>query len=215
MSSVSRRRYDSSGRQAASARNQAAVVASAGRLMLEQGYAATTVGDVADDAGVSSAFVYSAFGTKAGLLRRVIDAAIAGDDEPRSVGEREEAQAVREARSARRRCELTAALVVGIQARTAPYVPLVQQAAGSDAEIAQSLAAQDLGRRHGMLELVGILAADDQLREGLSNDEAADVAWVLTDPAAYNRLVEQRGWTRDAFTAWLAHALYDNLCRKR
>lgn len=215
MSSVSRRRYDASGRRAASARSQAQVVESAGRLLRERGYAATTIGDVADDAGVSSAFVYSAFGNKAGLLKRVLDAAIAGDDEPRSVGEREEAGAVRAARTARRRCELTARLVVGIQARTAPLVPLVQQAAAHDPEIAQSLAGQEMGRRQGMVEFVTILAADGQLRDGLTSEEAADMAWVLTDPAAYQRLVEQRGWTREAFTDWLAHALYDALCRKR
>lgn len=214
MTQKSRRRYDASGRRDAAARSQATVVQAAARLMSEQGYAATTIADVADSAGVSAAFIYSAFGNKPGLLKRVIDAAIAGDDEPRSIGEREEARAVRAARGARRRCELTAALVVGIQARTAQFVPLLSEAAASDPDIAAALADQDTGRRSGMVEFVSILDADGQLRDGLSPERAADIAWVVTDPAAYHRLVQVRGWTREELTAWLARALHDGLCRR-
>jgi AcrR family transcriptional regulator len=215
MSEKSRRSYDSSGRREASARSQAAVVAAASTLMLERGYAATTIGDVAERAGVSTAFVYSSFGSKPGLLKRVVDAAIAGDDEPRSIGERPEVQAIQAARSARRRCDLMAALVMQIQARTAVLVPLMVDAAASDPEIADSLVKQDAGRRQGMAAFVSLLHTATQLRPGLTADEATDIAWVLTDVAAYRRLVESRSWTREAYAGWLANALYDGLCRRR
>ena len=67
---VSRRTYDSSGRRSTAARTQAHVVAVATRLMIEDGYARTSIPDVAAAAGVSVALVYAAFSNKAGLLKR-------------------------------------------------------------------------------------------------------------------------------------------------
>ncbi len=184
-------------------------------LMTERGYAATTVADVAAEAGVSVALVYSAFGNKVGLLTRVVDAAIAGDDDAVPVRDRPEAAAVAAATSARTRCALTARLVAGIAARTAPLEALLHDAAGSDPEAAAMLERSERGRRTGMGEFVDILAGSDQLRPGLSPERAADIAWVLTDPVAYRRLVSEQGWTPAEYEGWLADALYDGLCARR
>ena len=211
---MSRRSYDASGRQAAAAETQARVVATATRLMLERGYAATTVADVAAGAEVSPALVYAAFGNKVGLLKRVLDAAIAGDDDPVAVGERPQAAAVARATSARTRCRLTGELVADIARRTITLLPVVRDAAGVDPEIASLVEQSELGRREGMRDFVSILEGADQLRAGLTPDRAADLAWTLTDPAAYHRLVLQRGWSHEDFADWLGTALYDSLCRR-
>lgn len=211
---MSRRKYDASGRQAAAAQAQARVVSVATRLMLERGYAATTVADVAIAAEVSPALVYAAFGNKVGLLTRVLDAAIAGDDEPVAVGQRAEAAAVARARSARARCRLTAELVAAIQVRTVALLPVLGAAAGTDPEIAVLVADTEAGRRDGMVEFVGILDSAGQLRRGLDSGRAADLAWTLTDPMSYHRLVLQRGWSHEDYAAWLGTALHDALCRR-
>ena len=79
---TSKRRYDSSGRQARAAETRAAVLGAARTAFLADGFARTTVPGVASAAGVSVETVYKAFSNKAGLVKAVFDVAMAGDDEP-------------------------------------------------------------------------------------------------------------------------------------
>src|SRR5687768_9797810 len=78
----SRRSYDATGRQEQARQTRRAVLESARRLFLDGGYTATTMAAIAAEAGVSVETVYKAFRTKPALLKAVLDVAIAGDDEP-------------------------------------------------------------------------------------------------------------------------------------
>src|SRR6476646_542523 len=84
-----RRAYDSSGRREQARQNRGTILDAARTRFLELGYAGTTMGAVAADAGVSVETVYKAFGNKAGLVKGVFDVAIVGDDEPVPLMERE------------------------------------------------------------------------------------------------------------------------------
>ena len=57
------------------------VLSAATRLFIERGWAATTLAAVAAEAGTAVETVYSAFGSKSGLLIAAIDVAIVGDDD--------------------------------------------------------------------------------------------------------------------------------------
>jgi len=61
-------------RQAAETRRT--VLSAATRLFIERGWAATTLAAVAAEAGTAVETVYSAFGSKSGLLIAAIDVAI-------------------------------------------------------------------------------------------------------------------------------------------
>ena len=76
------RRYRSPRREQQARRTRARIIAAAADRFLARGYAATTMRAVAADAGVALPTVELVFGTKARLLKAVIDTAIAGDDEP-------------------------------------------------------------------------------------------------------------------------------------
>ena len=206
---MSRRSYDASRRRTAAAQNQARVVEAATRLMVARGYASTTIADVAETAGVSVPLVYAAFGNKAGLLKRVLDATIVGDADPIALRDRPEVAEVRAARSARRQCALTARVIAGVQARMAEFFAVLRDAAGTDPEVAVLVARQDDGRRAGMGEFVSVLSASGHLCTGLDPERAADAVWALTDPAMYHRLVAQRGWTREEYEQWLGDAIYN------
>lgn len=54
-----------------------------------QGYHATALTEVADTSGVGHRTVYLRFGTKAALLKRVTDIAVAGDARPLGVTHRD------------------------------------------------------------------------------------------------------------------------------
>src|SRR4051812_172062 len=83
-----RRPYASAVRAEGARRTRAAVVAAAGALFLEQGYDSTSLAAVAQRAGVARPTVVAAFGSKPALLSRVLDEALAGDDEPVAVRDR-------------------------------------------------------------------------------------------------------------------------------
>src|SRR5438067_7911215 len=62
--------------------NEERILRAAHDLFLRDGYQATTLTAVADAAGVAHRTVYVRFGTKAALLKRVIDVALVGDLAP-------------------------------------------------------------------------------------------------------------------------------------
>ena len=62
------RRYDSSRRQQLAKENRRVMLDAARARFLRDGYARTTVNDIAADAGVSVQTVYKAFANKAGVL---------------------------------------------------------------------------------------------------------------------------------------------------
>src|SRR4051812_17651158 len=74
----STRSYDSSRRVARAQDTRRRIVASARELLLRDGYAATTVADIAEQAGVSPETVYKSFGGKPGLVRAVWAQALEG-----------------------------------------------------------------------------------------------------------------------------------------
>src|SRR5689334_960995 len=65
-------------------------------LFLDKGYVATSMDDIATAAAVSRQTVFSAFGSKANLLKEAFDVRLAGDDEPKALAERPEVQRILE-----------------------------------------------------------------------------------------------------------------------
>src|SRR6476659_6509325 len=100
------RQYDSSRRQARAQESRAAVLRAALDRFLEQGYSSTTIAQIAGDADVSVETVYKTFGNKAGLLKAVFDVAVAGDDEPVAMADREFVAQIQAEPDARRKLEL-------------------------------------------------------------------------------------------------------------
>ena len=68
-----RRRYESPRRQEQAAQTRRDILAAAGTLFRERGYAGTSMPQIAAEAGVVVETVYRAFGSKAGLFREVIE----------------------------------------------------------------------------------------------------------------------------------------------
>ena len=132
---MSRRPYDASRRQQAAAESRSAILDAGRVLFVERGYASTTMGDVAARAGVSTATAAAAFGGKAGLLKRLVDIAIVGDDEPVPVRERQVAADVAASTDPREQLDLLAAFITEAHGRLAALVDVMQQASGSDPEV--------------------------------------------------------------------------------
>src|SRR5919112_158509 len=76
------RSYDRSGRLRSSEERQLRVAEVAAQLLVERGYGATTVADIAEAAQVSVPWLYKVFGPKPKLVKRVYDLLLAGDLDP-------------------------------------------------------------------------------------------------------------------------------------
>jgi AcrR family transcriptional regulator len=183
----------------------------AGRaLFVERGYAATTVAQIAAAAGVAPATVNAAFGGKAGLLKRLVDVAIVGDDEPIPVVEREIARRVAEEPDPRRQIELLVASLTETHERLVDLQDVMIQASGTDGEVRIEMARFQARRRIGMGEFV---ARVDPAVLSVDPETAADVVWALTEPRIYLGLVRERGWTPDRYRRWLVEQLAAGILR--
>ena len=65
------------------------------RLFVANGYGATSIRAIAEEAGVAVQTVYAVFGNKRQLVIELVENAVTGDDDPAAVTERPEAQALR------------------------------------------------------------------------------------------------------------------------
>lgn len=208
-----RRRYDSTRRQAQAAQTRSDVLIAARELFPERGYAATTINDIATAAGVAVETIYRAFGGKAQLFKRVLEAAIAGGAERAAVPP-EQRPAVRrmaEETDPRRLLELHAATQPGIHARTAPYNRVLAEAAAADPLLADIWHQLEAERLAGMWRLAQRLHALGALKAGLSVESARDILWTVNSHAVYDLLVIERGWSPERYRDWIAatnmHAL--------
>src|SRR5438132_14163550 len=76
-----RRTYHSTRRTQQASQTQRDIVEAARQLFLKQGYAATSIAQIALTAGVSVEAIYATFGSKRAVLARLIDVSLGGDYE--------------------------------------------------------------------------------------------------------------------------------------
>jgi AcrR family transcriptional regulator len=202
---VKRRRYDASRRRAEAARSHARVLEVAERLLLSNGYAATSVAAVATAAGVSAELIYKAFGGKAGLVREIQRRGLLGAG-PVAAPERSDAVSATDI-DARSLLREWTRLSTEVAPRVAPIMLLVRSAAETDADLAdllEQMAAQRLDRMALNAER---LTAHAGVRRDLTIEQIRDVMWTYTSPDLYDLLVGQRGWTVDQYREFLFHGL--------
>jgi AcrR family transcriptional regulator len=200
---TSRRRYNSTLRRQQAAQTRARILEAAQRLFTEHGYASTTIEAIASEAGVATDTVYATFHSKAGLLHALIDVRAGGDEEPVALIDRPEPQAARVEKDQRRQVEAVAAGVAEILERARPVDDIMRNASTVDPDIAAVRAEIHRGRHENMRKFVSWVAANGPLREGLAQDEAADLLWTLAGPEVNRLLRVDRGWSLDRYQAWL------------
>nr|WP_090277210.1 TetR/AcrR family transcriptional regulator [Mycolicibacterium komanii]CRL71331.1 TetR family transcriptional regulator [Mycolicibacterium komanii] len=207
MSDSVKRRYSSQLRAVQAGQTRRRIIETAQRLFVEQGYAATTIDAVAAAAGVSRKTVFSSVGSKVDLLRVAMEWAVAGDDAPVALTDRDEMRALLAETDAATLLRRWAGVITAIDARTARLFAALEIAAGTDAE-ARTLAARfERQRLDGARRIVDRLAQLGALDRALKRADAADIAWLSADPLLYDRLVGVRGWSSKRFETWLAASL--------
>ncbi|KHO18955.1 TetR/AcrR family transcriptional regulator [Mycolicibacterium setense] len=182
------------------------IVDAASQLFIENGYGATTIDAVAQLAGVSRKTVFTV-GGKVELLKTALDWAIAGDDRPVALADRPTLRQLLDQDDPRVLIAGWAQIQVDIDQRAARLFRALEVAAETDEEAGKLLAQVHHQRLMGAQEIVRRLDTLSSLTKEVSEADAADLAWLATDPMLFDRLVLVRGWTLDRFHAWLVNNL--------
>jgi AcrR family transcriptional regulator len=205
MSKRKRRPYDSRQRTEAAAANRVSVLDAARDLFSGHGVDKVTIAEIAAQAAVSASTVYAVFGSKEGILRELMRAALFG---PRF----REAQSLLDgisdpvervagsARVARAIYESESTDLGGLRGVSA-FSPALRQL-----EEEFETMRYDMQR-----ERLEALAAGGRMKPGLAMEDARRILWMYTGREVYRMLVEVGGWSADKYQAWLAAALMDAL----
>jgi AcrR family transcriptional regulator len=207
MAEAVKRPYDGTRRQEQARATRRAVLQAAHDLFVAQGYARTTIAQVAAEAGVSVETVYAAFKSKATLLHRVWDVTIGGDDEEVVFHERPEVRAMRAEPDLAVRLGLHARFHTQVARRVVPFQRAVEAAAGAEESAARMLAEIHRQRLAGMTVMAREAAATGQL--AVPEEVCRDLMWAWTDGGLWQRLVAEQGWSDEAYaelltTTWVA-----------
>jgi AcrR family transcriptional regulator len=188
-------------RQALATKTQ--VADAARRLFADRGYVATTMAAIAEAADIPAPTIYSAFGTKAAILRWIADQAVSAVDPVRGHEQArtnpDPAAGLRQAANIQRR-QFEAMLDI---------ITVHQEAARTDPQIAEAtrriLANRERGFRAHLAAIVSHLAP------GMTIDDAVAVYTTLVLPEVYRSLVTERGWSPERYEQWLGGALIHDL----
>jgi AcrR family transcriptional regulator len=196
---TTKRPYNSSRRSLQAAQTRDEVIRAAVALFPETGWAGTTLASIADEAGVSVETIYNGFGSKKGLLRAAMDAAVVGDTEPVPYIERPEYLQLGEG-TLDERVARGANVVAATHERSAGIWQAIVEAASADEEVAAWRVELEQNRRTDVGRSIALVLGrqpDEQLITTL---------WVLYSPEAYLKLVHDAGFTREGYEAFLVEA---------
>lgn len=188
---------------------------SARELFVKQGYATTTVDEIASEAGVAVQTVYYTFRTKGALLCEVMDVTAAGAETAPPVAQRPWMHEAMTSPSPQRALALAIENGADIFERAAPLWPAINAAAAADPKVGAYWARVTASRRAGQHALVTRLEELGGLRPGLDVERGTDLVFVLVGHDVYTGLVDGAGWTVPAYKAWVFATLAQQLLAAR
>jgi TetR/AcrR family transcriptional regulator of autoinduction and epiphytic fitness len=187
------------------------MIRSARELFVAQGYAVTTMEQIAVQAGVAVQTVYYTFKTKGQLLSEVVEETAAGEDGPTPPAQRAWVTEMLSASVAQRVLALGVEHGTAIYERVAPLWAAVGAAASTDPNIDDYWGGVTIRRRDGQRAMVSRIAELGELRSDLDIERATDLVVVLAGHDVYRGLVQQAGWSLPAYKAWLFTTLVQQL----
>jgi AcrR family transcriptional regulator len=183
------------------------------RLFEARGFPATTMEQVADEAGVALKTVYVAFATKSGLLRALWDLRLKGDQEEAGVAERSWYREVVEEPDPGQQLRRNARNARMVKQRIAGILKVLRSAAPVDPDAAALWHLIQSDFYDNQRAIVQSLHARGALRPGLGVARATDILWTLNHPDVWLLLVGERGWTPGQWERWFAATACGQLLR--
>lgn len=205
------RAYDSPVRQARARETERRVLDAAEASFAERGYVGTTVSAIAKRAGVDPRTVYKIFGTKVGLLSRLVDVAMVGDQDDVPVIGRSWAARAFDAPTPAERVAAFASTIRHIMERAGVAFRTAAQAAVAEPEAAALWAVGQQKRAQDAAAYVAALDNAAMLRGDRTPAHAKTTVWLLSSPETYLQLTDALGLNLDEFEQWVSRSLADAL----
>jgi AcrR family transcriptional regulator len=209
----SKRPYTSAVREAAAAETRRKIIGAGTELFLRHGFAKTATKAVATRAGVTERTVFLNFPSKAALLSACIRTAVRGDIESVPMLERDEWRSAL-AGDPGLIFGLLAMAVTQLYERAAVLLAVGEAAAADDQLLEEERRRGHAATRADLLEVAKAMKRVGGLRRGISPEHAADTMFAIAaNELLYLRLVEECGWSPDAYARTLTQALTGALGR--
>lgn len=204
-----KRKYSSALREEQAARTRARILDAASKLLIERGYARTTMKDIAAQADVARDTVHAIFGSKAQVLTALIDLRLVPDGAVLNVTQRPDAQAIKNEADQRRQIELFAKFIAGISTELRPVFEVLRTASAVEPEMGNVFEEMDDFRLKNMQTYSTWIAARGPLR--VNTRQAGEIIWALASPDVARMLCDELGWTESQHARWLADTLIRTL----
>jgi AcrR family transcriptional regulator len=198
-----KRPYHSPRRVSAAARTRETILGAAKEGFESRGWSGATMPSIAAAAGVSQKTVEGLYGTKASLLRAVVDFSIRGDARPIPMPRREAVAAMEAVTEASTMLDLHASHIRSIAERSGRIAWVVEDAAPSDPDVADLWHTMTDNRRFGVKWAAKTLLAKPDADPSLARSDAENTFWIALEWGTYRTLTEHRGLSPRAFEAWL------------
>ena len=204
----SKRKYDSTRRQAQADETRRQILTAAHKLFTERGYAGATIEAIAAEAGVAPETIYAVFKNKGKILASLVNFLSASRAEERvPLLERAGPQAVAPERDQHRQLQLFAQVVANNLEGNASISEIILVAARTDQDIEKIMQQFIKQRRQHMAVAVEQIAANGPFRENMGEEYATDTVWTLASPEVFLLLTRDLGWSKEKYTHWLAETL--------
>lgn len=197
-----KRPYESPRRQAQAAATRRDILDAAQRLFEANGYPATTMAEIAKEAGVALKTVYLAFQTKSGLLRTLWNLLLRGDETDRPVAERDWYRAVLDEQDPRRQLRLNAHNSATGKQQISATLEVIRTAAAADPDVATLWQRIQRDYHANQRAIVERLHERGHLRPQLDVQQATDILWTINHPNTWQLLVVDRSWTPEQYERW-------------
>jgi AcrR family transcriptional regulator len=184
--------------------NEERIVRAAHELFVRDGYQATTLTAVADAAGVAHRTVYVRFGTKAALLKRVIDVALVGDLAPIDVVSRKWYRTATTASTLDARIAALAKGSAWLVGSAADVIAVAREAELTEPLLAAAARAGRAATRDAIRRFWTRARDDGLLPTGCDLTWLADTTSVLAHAETYLLMRETLQMTPKQYQAWLA-----------
>jgi len=211
MSEPVKRQYRSDLRSAQAAQTRRVIREAAADLFVRQGYASTSMREVATAAGVAERTVYVVFPSKPALFQQTLGVAVGGDEADLKVHERTQMLELLASLDPHAVLAHSVALGADLLDRAGDLIMVGVEAAGSDADMRAMSDAGAKATYTGYAAVARHLADLGALRADLSPTEAADVMYALGSPFTHQLLRRHRRWSSSRYRAWLLATLTQQL----
>ncbi len=198
------RKYSSPLREEQALQTRLRILDATEKLLLERGYAKTTIEAIAAEAGVSAQTIYVAFKDKRGIMGEVIGRAF--DDDFMNLVD---SSLVEE--DPRKALRLTVDLLVKAHQIAASRFNLLSSAGILSSEMAKIQEDCEREEQNYHAEHMRSILRNATLKLGLSMNRAIDISWFIGHRTGYQTFVVERGWSGAEYAEWVYGALTNML----